>query len=67
MALLAFAEWEEWVVLLAGLWIVLSPFVLGFQYTAMRVSIGIGLAVSYLAVLDLWLIHYGPRTMKHHG
>jgi hypothetical protein len=53
-ALLAFAEWEVWVVLLAGLWMVLSPFVLGFQHTtAMHVSIGIGLAVSYLAVLDL--------------
>jgi hypothetical protein len=67
-ALLAFAEWEEWVAFLAGLWMVLSPFVLGFQHTtAMHVSIGIGLAVSYLAVLDLWLIHYGPRAMEHHG
>jgi mannitol-specific phosphotransferase system IIBC component len=67
-ALLAFAEWEEWVMLLAGPWMVLSPFVLGFQHTtAMHVSIGIGLAVSYLAVLDLWLIHYGPRAMEHHG
>jgi hypothetical protein len=61
-ALLAFAEWEEWIVLLAGLWMTVSPFVLGFEHTtAMHVSIGIGLAVAYLALLDLWLIHYGPR------
>jgi hypothetical protein len=66
-ALLAFAEWEEWVVLLAGLWMVLSPFVLGFRHTAMHVSIAIGLVVSYLALLDLWLMHYGPRAMGHHG
>jgi hypothetical protein len=63
--LLAFAEWEEWVVLLAGLWMVASPSVLGFAHTtAMHVSIGIGLAVAYLALLDLWLIHYGPRPSQ---
>jgi hypothetical protein len=64
-ALLMFVEWEEWVTLVAGLWIVLSPFALGFQHTtAMHVSIGIGLAVSYIAGLDLWLIHYGPRSIE---
>jgi hypothetical protein len=64
-ALLLFAEWEEWILLLAGVWMVLSPFVLGFQHTtAMHISIGIGLAVSYLAALDLWFIHYGPRVSE---
>jgi hypothetical protein len=29
-ALLMFAEWEEWVMLVGGLWLVLSPFALGF-------------------------------------
>src|SRR5689334_15706740 len=49
-ALLMFAEWEEWVVLLAGLWMIASPFVLGFAHTTpMHVAIGIGLAVTYLA------------------
>jgi len=65
-ALLMFAEWKEWVVLLAGLWMIASPFVLGFEHTTpMHVAIGIGLAVTYLALLDLWLIHFGPRTSKH--
>jgi hypothetical protein len=65
-ALLAFAEWEEWIVLLAGLWMTASPFILGYEHTtAMHVSIGIGLTVSYLALLDLWLIHYGPRASGH--
>lgn len=65
-ALLVFAEWEEWVTLLAGLWMVVSPVVLGFQHTtAMHVSVGIGLAVSYVAAIDLWLIHYGPRSTQH--
>jgi|HubBroStandDraft_6_1064221.scaffolds.fasta_scaffold1493424_2 hypothetical protein len=65
-ALLMFAEWEEWVALLAGVWMVLSPFVLGFQHTtAMHVSIAIGLSVSFLAALDLWLMHYWPRPIEH--
>jgi len=66
LALLVFAEWEEWIALLAGLWMVASPFLLGFQHTtAMHVSIAIGLVVAYIAALDLWLIHYGPRPVEH--
>ena len=65
-ALLLFAEWEKWIALLAGLWMVASPFVLGFQHTtAMHVSIAIGLVVAFVAALDLWLIHYGPKPVEH--
>ena len=40
--------------------------VLGFQHTtAMHVSIAIGLVVAYVAALDLWLIHYGPKPIEH--
>ena len=59
-ALMVYTEWEEWIALATGLWMMLSPFVLGFQHTtAMHVIIGIGFIVSFLAALDLWLIHYG--------
>ncbi len=59
-ALMVYTEWEEWIALAAGLWMMLSPFVLGFPHsTAMHVIIGIGFIVSFLAALDLWLIHYG--------
>jgi O-antigen/teichoic acid export membrane protein len=61
-----FAEWEERVMLAGGLWLVPSPFALVFQHTtATHLSIGIGLAVSYLAALELWLRHYGelPRAL----
>jgi hypothetical protein len=61
-ALLVFAEWEEWLTLAAGLWLVVSPYALGFAHTtAMHISIGVGLAVSYLTALGLWLMHYGPQ------
>src|SRR5258707_490227 len=59
-ALMVYTEWKEWIVLAAGLWMMLSPFVLGFPHTtAMHMIIGIGFIVSFLAALDLWLIHYG--------
>ncbi len=33
VALTKFAEWEEWVTLLLGVWVVVSPWVLGFVLT----------------------------------
>ena len=58
-ALVAFAEWEEWGLLIIGLWLAMSPWVLGFQNaTAMKVNVGVGFVVAYLAAMDLWLIHY---------
>ncbi len=59
-ALVAFAEREEWAMLVLGLWVVASPWVLGFSPTAaMKIHVGVGLLVAYLAALELWLIHYG--------
>jgi hypothetical protein len=55
-AMAAYASWEEWANLLLGLWLVVSPWVVGFAHTrAMHFSIGIGSAVAFLAALDLWL------------
>jgi SPW repeat len=58
-ALIAFADWEEWAVLALGLWLIVSPWVLGFAVAAaMKIHIGGGLGLVYLAGLELWLIHY---------
>ena len=57
-AMLAFANWEEWANLLLGLWLTVSPWVLGFAHTrAMHFSIGVGAMVAFLAALELWLVH----------
>ena len=57
-AIVAYTSWEEWANLLLGLWLVVSPWVVGFAHTrAMHFSIGIGAAVAFLAALELWL-HY---------
>ena len=57
-AMVAFANWEEWINLLLGLWLIVSPWVLGFAHTrAMHFSIGVGAAVAFLAALELWLVY----------
>ncbi|HEY2572510.1 MAG TPA: SPW repeat protein, partial [Verrucomicrobiaceae bacterium] len=55
-AILAFSIWEEWANLALGLWLVASPWILGFAHTrAMHFAIGIGAAIAFLAALELWL------------
>jgi hypothetical protein len=57
------AEWEEWVNLLLGVWVLVSPWVLSFsaQTTARWAHVGIGLIVAVLAGLRLWVMHQPPR------
>jgi hypothetical protein len=43
-ALWAFAEWEEWIGLVVGLWVLASPWLLGFQHArAAAVNVAVGL------------------------
>jgi len=61
-AFVAFSNWEEWLNLLVGLWLIASPWALGFLHTrAMHVSIGVGAVVAFVAALELWLVNYEPR------
>ena len=60
-ALVAFAVWEEWLNLIMGIWVMVSPWVLGFTATtAMRVHIVIGIWVAILAVIEIWLLYQRP-------
>ena len=57
-AMVAFAYWEEWINLLLGLWLIVSPWVLGFAHTrAMHFSIAVGITVVFLTALELWLVY----------
>ena len=65
-ALAAFAEWEEWLNLVVGLWVLVSPWVLGFaNTTAMRVSVIVGLVVAVIAAIELWMMNRGRLTVSH--
>lgn len=58
-AIVAFADWEEWLNLLLGVWLMISPWLLGFMHTrAMHVCILLGAMVAFIAALELWLMHY---------
>jgi hypothetical protein len=57
-ALAAFAIWEEWLNLIAGLWLIVSPWLLGFQNSdAMTIDVVIGTVVASLAAFEVWLTH----------
>jgi len=63
-ALAAFAVWEEWLNLVAGLWAIVSPWALGFQgTTAMTVHVVIGIIVAVLAAVELWLRYQNPPRL----
>jgi SPW repeat len=55
-ALAAFAVWEEWLNLIAGLWLVVAPWLLGFEDSyAVMVDAVIGIVVVGLATFEIGL------------
>ena len=55
-ALAAFAVWEEWFLLVAGIGLIVSPWLLGFQNSdAMIINVVIGVVVAVLAAFEVWL------------
>jgi hypothetical protein len=61
-ALAAFAVWEEWLNLIAGLALIVSPWLLGFQDgDAMTIDVVIGIIVALLAAFEVWVTHRDAR------
>jgi hypothetical protein len=60
-ALTTFTVWEEWLNLVIGLWLIVSPWALKFQGTsALRTEVIVGLVVAVLAVIELWSLWQEP-------
>jgi hypothetical protein len=60
-ALAAFAVWEEWLNLVAGLCLVLSPWLLGFQNSdAMALHVAMAPSTSF----EVWLAYAGKRESR---
>ena len=67
-AIAAFAKWEEWANLILGVWLIASPWVLGFAHSrAMHFSIGVGLAIAFLAALELFLLYDADQAHQSQG
>ncbi len=67
-AIFVYATREEWANVLAGVWLMASPWVLGFSHARAAVfAVGIGFMMAFLAILELWLMYekthpFGPPT-----
>lgn len=61
-ALAAFAEWEEWVNLAVGLWVIASPWLVGLSQNAAatRDHVVVGALVAAVAAARLWFVHQWP-------
>lgn len=63
-ALTAFAEWEEWINLLLGIWLVISPWALGFAAMAgaMWTAIVLGALVAVVSAWAVWDYRQHPHA-----
>jgi len=59
-ALVQFAEWEEWVTLVVGLAVAVSPWVLGFAalHQALAVCVVLGLIVALASAAKIWSLRH---------
>jgi uncharacterized membrane protein HdeD (DUF308 family) len=60
IALMQFAEWEEWVALIVGALIIIAPWVLGFAviHPAMWSCVVLGAIVVLSSISEIWSVHH---------
>lgn len=59
-AMVQFAEWEEWLALIAGVLLIIAPWVLGFAgvHYALATCVVLGLVVALASVSEIWTVHH---------
>ncbi|MGH6672915.1 MAG: SPW repeat protein [Xanthobacteraceae bacterium] len=64
-ALAAFALWEEWLNLIAGLALIVAPWLLGFQDSqAMTIDVVIGIVVAAMAAFEACWLRVQSRSHR---
>ena len=65
-ALVQFAEWEDWVALIAGVLMIIAPWALGFAalHYAVWAFVVLGLVVALASVSEIWMLH-SPEHATH--
>ncbi|MBN9042479.1 MAG: hypothetical protein BGP05_14385 [Rhizobiales bacterium 62-47] len=57
-AIVAYANWKEWLKFLLGVWLIVSPWILGFAHTkAMHVSIAVGIGIAFVSLVELLVVY----------
>jgi uncharacterized membrane protein HdeD (DUF308 family) len=59
-ALIQFAEWEDWVALVAGVLMIIAPWITGFAAVgyAAGAFVVLGLIVAVASVSEIWMIRH---------
>jgi uncharacterized membrane protein HdeD (DUF308 family) len=59
-AVVQFAEWEEWIELIVGILVLISPWVLGFAavHAALWSCVVLGVIVVLSSISELWAVHH---------
>ena len=63
-AAVRFAEWEDWVNLVLGAWLVVAPWALGFAALAAAAwnHVIVGALIAALAAWEIWDVRHAPPT-----
>lgn len=58
------AEWEEWLSFLLGIWLIVSPWVLGFaaDMTPMRTHVLLGVLTAIVSAWAVWDYRHTPHA-----
>jgi hypothetical protein len=59
-------KWEEWINLVLGVWLIASPWVLGFHaYTIATVNlVTVGLVIALFSLVGLGKLHHPPAAYR---
>ena len=65
-ALVQFAEWEEWISLLLGVWMIAAPWVVSFSTVGVAVAafVILGIVVALASMSEIWQVRH-PQAMAH--
>ncbi len=65
-ALTRFAEWEDWVALVAGVLTIAAPWAMGFAGMAYAVwaFVVLGLIVALASVSEIWTLHHPAQALR---
>ena len=58
-------EWEEWLNLLLGVWLIFAPWIVGFAgvVAAMRTHVALGVLIALFSAWELWAVRH--ETSAH--